>query len=156
MSNTEENITQSELKEAVEGIGKAFEEFKDAHQEKIAQIEKKGEADPLTEEKLKKIENRNGEIVISREKAKRAKSWKKMEKAFESKEEVKGIIISKCKGGFIVDVESCLCFLTGSQVDLKPLKNSLRIASSSKLIFEYPINIAGVHFLNTFSISPII
>ena len=46
-----------------------------------------------------------------------------MEKAFENKEEVKGIIISKCKGGFIVDVESCLCFLPGSQVDLRPLKN---------------------------------
>ena len=72
---------------------------------------------------LEKIENRDGEIVVSREKAKRAKSWKKMEKAFENKEEVKGIIISRCKGGFVVDVNSCLCFLPGSQVDLKPLKN---------------------------------
>ena len=72
---------------------------------------------------LEKIENRDGEVVVSREKARRAKSWKKMEKAFENKEEVKGVIISKCKGGFIVDVESCLCFLPGSQVDLKPLKN---------------------------------
>ncbi|MDC1476266.1 30S ribosomal protein S1 [Pelagibacteraceae bacterium] len=72
---------------------------------------------------LEKLENRDGEVVVSREKARRAKSWKKMEKAFESKEEVKGIIISKCKGGFIVDVDSCLCFLPGSQVDLKPLKN---------------------------------
>ena len=72
---------------------------------------------------LEKIENRDGEIVISREKAKRAKSWKKMEKAFENKEEVKGIIISKCKGGFAVNVDSCLCFLPGSQIDLRPLKN---------------------------------
>ena len=72
---------------------------------------------------LEKIENKNGEIVVSREKAKRAKSWKKMEKAFENKEEVKGIIISKCKGGFAVNVDSCLCFLPGSQVDLRPLKN---------------------------------
>ena len=72
---------------------------------------------------LEKIENRDGEIVVSREKAKRAKSWKKMEKAFENKEEVKGIIISKCKGGFAVNVDSCLCFLPGSQVDLRPLKN---------------------------------
>ena len=72
---------------------------------------------------LEKIENKFGEVVISREKARKAYSWKKMEKAFENKEEVKGIIISKCKGGFIVDVESCLCFLPGSQVDLKPLKN---------------------------------
>ena len=53
----EEKITQSELKETVERIGKAFEEFKSAHQEKLAQIEKKGEADPLTEEKLSKIES---------------------------------------------------------------------------------------------------
>ena len=72
---------------------------------------------------LEKIENRDGEIVVSREKARKASSWKKMEKAFANKEEVKGIIISRCKGGFVVNVESCLCFLPGSQVDLKPLKN---------------------------------
>ena len=72
---------------------------------------------------LEKIENRSGNIVVSREKARKVQSWKKMEKAFENKEEVKGIIISRCKGGFIVDVDSCLCFLPGSQVDLKPLKN---------------------------------
>jgi len=72
---------------------------------------------------LEKIENFSGDVVISREKARRAKTWKKMEKAFENKEEVKGIIISRCKGGFIVDVESCLCFLPGSQIDLKPLKS---------------------------------
>ena len=72
---------------------------------------------------LEKIENVSGDVVISREKARKAVSWKKMEKAFENKEEVKGVIISKCKGGFIVDVESCLCFLPGSQVDLRPLKN---------------------------------
>ena len=72
---------------------------------------------------LEKVENKSGDVVVSREKARKAHSWKKMEKAYENKEEVKGIIISKCKGGFIVDVESCLCFLPGSQVDLRPLKN---------------------------------
>tara|TARA_B100000029_G_scaffold451944_1_gene476851 strand:- start:158 stop:1873 length:1716 start_codon:yes stop_codon:yes gene_type:complete len=72
---------------------------------------------------LEKIENKFGDVVVSREKARMVQSWKKMEKAFENKEEVKGIIISRCKGGFIVDVESCLCFLPGSQVDLKPLKS---------------------------------
>ena len=72
---------------------------------------------------LERIENKNGEIVISREKARRAKAWKKMERAFENKEEVKGIIISRCKGGFVVNVESCLCFLPASQLDLRPLKN---------------------------------
>ena len=72
---------------------------------------------------LEKIENRDGEVVVSMEKARRANSWKKMEKAFENKEEVKGIIISKCKGGFAVNVDSCLCFLPGSQIDLRPSKN---------------------------------
>ena len=72
---------------------------------------------------LERIENKSGDVVISREKARKIYSWKKMEKAYENKEKVKGNIISKCKGGFIVDVESCLCFLPGSQVDLKPLKN---------------------------------
>jgi len=72
---------------------------------------------------LERLENKNGEIVVSREKARRAKSWKKMEKAYENKEEVKGIIISRCKGGFVVNVESCLCFLPASQLDLRPIKN---------------------------------
>ena len=72
---------------------------------------------------LEKIENKSGDVVVSREKARKAHSWKKMQKAFENKEKVKGVIISRCKGGFIVDVESCLCFLPGSQIDLKPLKN---------------------------------
>ena len=44
---------------------------------------------------LEKIENFAGDVVISREKARRAKTWKKMEKSFENKEEVKGIIISR-------------------------------------------------------------
>ncbi len=72
---------------------------------------------------LEKIENKHGEIVISREKARREKSWKKMEKAFENKEEVTGIIISRVKGGFCVNVDSCLCFLPASQLDLRPIKN---------------------------------
>ena len=72
---------------------------------------------------LEKIENKSGDVVVSREKARKAHSWKKMEKAYENKEKVQGTIISKCKGGFIVEVESCLCFLPGSQVDLRPLKN---------------------------------
>ena len=93
-----------------------IEEFKLSKE--IDKIEVGSKIDVL----LEKIENKNGDIVVSREKARRASSWKKMEKSFENQEEVQGIIISRCKGGFIVDVESCLCFLPGSQVDLKPLK----------------------------------
>ncbi|MDC6465219.1 30S ribosomal protein S1 [Pelagibacteraceae bacterium] len=76
---------------------------------------------------LERLEGKNGDIVVSREKARRAKSWKKMEKAFENKEEVQGIIISKCKGGFIVNVDSCLCFLPASQLDLRPLKDTAHL-----------------------------
>ncbi len=71
---------------------------------------------------LERIEGPNG-IVISREKAKRMGSWKRMEKAFKDEEEVEGIISNRCKGGMIVNVDSCLCFLPGSQIDSKPLKN---------------------------------
>jgi len=70
-----------------------------------------------------KLEDKKGDLVISREKAKKIKSWKKLEKAFENNEEVQGRIISKIKGGFVVDVQSSMCFLPGSQVDLKPQKN---------------------------------
>jgi small subunit ribosomal protein S1 len=93
-----------------------IEEFKLSKE--INKIEVGSKIDVL----LEKIENKHGDVVVSREKARRASSWKKMEKSFEKQEEVQGVIISRCKGGFIVDVESCLCFLPGSQVDLKPLK----------------------------------
>tara|TARA_B100001964_G_scaffold206084_1_gene236943 strand:+ start:87 stop:917 length:831 start_codon:yes stop_codon:yes gene_type:complete len=70
-----------------------------------------------------KLEDKKGDLVISREKARKLKSWKQLEKAFENKEEVQGQIVSKIKGGFIVEVQSSLCFLPGSQVDFKPQKN---------------------------------
>jgi len=70
-----------------------------------------------------KLEDKKGDLIISREKAKKIKSWKQLEKSFENNEEVQGRIISKIKGGFVVDVQSSMCFLPGSQVDLKPQKN---------------------------------
>ena len=70
-----------------------------------------------------KLEDKKGDLVISRERAKKMKSWKQLEKAYENKKEVQGQIVSKIKGGFVVDIQSSLCFLPGSQVDLKPLKN---------------------------------
>ena len=70
-----------------------------------------------------KLEDKKGDLIISREKAKKIKSWKQLEKAFENNQEVQGRIISKIKGGFVVDIQSSMCFLPGSQVDLKPQKN---------------------------------
>ncbi len=72
---------------------------------------------------LEKIESYKGDIVVSREKAKRLGSFEKMNKAFEDQKVVEGIITNKVRGGFIVNIDSCLCFLPGSQVDTKPIKN---------------------------------
>ena len=72
---------------------------------------------------LERIETYKGEILVSRERARRMGSWKKMEKAFEKQEEVEGIIQSKVRGGMVVNIDSCLCFLPGSQIDTKPLRN---------------------------------
>ena len=71
---------------------------------------------------LERIESFKGEIVISRDRARKMKAWKKMEKVFETKEELTGYITGKVKGGFICNVESLPCFLPSSQLDQKPLK----------------------------------
>ena len=73
---------------------------------------------------LERIEHpRTGEVIVSRQKARRQESWKRLEASFDKKEDVTGVIVSKVKGGLAVSVESCICFLPGSQVDTKPLKN---------------------------------
>ncbi len=73
---------------------------------------------------LERIESfKSGEIVVSREKARRMSQWVKMQKAFETQEEVEGVITNKVKGGMVVNVNSCLCFLPGSQISTTPLKN---------------------------------
>ena len=71
---------------------------------------------------LERIESFKGEIVISRDKARKMKAWKKMEQVFDSQEELTGYITGKVKGGFICTVESLPCFMPSSQVDQKPLK----------------------------------
>ncbi len=72
---------------------------------------------------LETLENKHGEIVVSRERAKRELSWKKMLSAFDQKTEVEGVIVGKVRGGFCVDTEGSLCFLPQSQVDIKPRRN---------------------------------
>ena len=71
---------------------------------------------------LDRIESFRGEIIISRDKARKIKAWKKMEKVFEMQEEVTGFITGKVKGGFIADVEGLPCFMPSSQIDVRPLK----------------------------------
>ena len=71
---------------------------------------------------LERIESFKGEIIISRDKAKKMKAWKKMEKVFETQEEMTGYITGKVKGGFIANVEGLPCFMPSSQIDVRPLK----------------------------------
>ena len=71
---------------------------------------------------LERIESFKGEIVISRDKARKMKAWKKMEKVFETQEEMTGFITGKVKGGFITTVEGLPCFMPSSQIDVRPLK----------------------------------
>ena len=74
---------------------------------------------------LEKIEDKNGEVIVSVSKAQKIRGWYILEKAFEENKNVKGKIVNKCKGGVIVehlDTKS-LMFCPGSQIDSKPLKS---------------------------------
>ena len=71
---------------------------------------------------LERIESFKGEIIISRDKARKMKAWKKMEKIFETKEEITAYITGKVKGGFIATVDGLPCFMPSSQIDVRPLK----------------------------------
>ncbi len=71
---------------------------------------------------LERIESFKGEIIISRDKARKMKAWKKMENVFETQEEMTGYITGKVKGGFITSVEGLPCFMPSSQIDVRPLK----------------------------------
>ena len=71
---------------------------------------------------LERIESFKGEIIISREKARRMAAWKKMEKIFETQEELTGYITGRVKGGYICVVDGLPTFMPASQIDLRPLK----------------------------------
>ena len=74
---------------------------------------------------LEKIEDRNGEVLVSASKALKIKGWDKLVEAYEKNEPIMGKITSKCKGGCIVEHidTGSLMFLPGSQIDSKPLKD---------------------------------
>ena len=74
---------------------------------------------------LEKIEDRNGEVLVSANKAHKIKGWNKLVEAYEKNEPIMGKITSKCKGGCIVEHidTGSLMFLPGSQISDKPLKD---------------------------------
>ena len=73
---------------------------------------------------LDALEDGFGETRLSREKAKRARIWTALEKAFEGEEIIKGLISGKVKGGFTVDIGEIRAFLPGSLVDVRPVRDA--------------------------------
>ena len=72
---------------------------------------------------IERVENALGEAVLSREKARREESWTRLEKAFQDSGRVSGVIFGRVKGGFTVDLDGAVAFLTGSQVDVRPVRD---------------------------------
>ncbi len=72
---------------------------------------------------VERIENQNGEAVLSREKARREEAWVQLEKAYKAGEKVTGQIFGRVKGGFTVDLNGAVAFLPGSQVDIRPVRD---------------------------------
>ena len=109
------NFVVVDCKAKMEGMI-PLEEFKDKNE--LSKLKVGSQIDVY----LERIESFKGEIIISREKAIKMKTWKKMEKVFETQEEMTGYITGKVKGGFIATVEGLPCFMPSSQIDVRPLK----------------------------------
>ncbi|MBL2056196.1 S1 RNA-binding domain-containing protein, partial [Klebsiella pneumoniae] len=73
------------------------------------------------------LDNGMGQTVLSREKAKRAETWTKLENFFEDGEIVTGVISGKVKGGFTVDIGPVRAFLPGSLVDTRPIRDTTHL-----------------------------
>src|SRR4051794_37440954 len=71
---------------------------------------------------LERMEDKNGEASLSREKARREEAWTQLEKNFQANERVTGTIFGRVKGGFTVDLNGAVAFLPGSQVDIRPVR----------------------------------
>ncbi len=72
---------------------------------------------------LERMEGRDGEAMLSREKAKREESWGVLQQSFDKGAHVTGIISGRVKGGFTVDLSGAMAFLPGSQVDIRPVRD---------------------------------
>ena len=72
---------------------------------------------------VERYEDRDGSIVLSREKARREEAWTNLEKSFTANQRVNGVIFGRVKGGFTVDLGGAVAFLPGSQVDIRPVRD---------------------------------
>src|SRR3954470_11103625 len=72
---------------------------------------------------LERMEDKNGEASLSREKARREEAWTQLEKSFQANERGTGQVFGRVKGGFTVDLDGAVAFLPGSQVDIRPVRD---------------------------------
>ena len=72
---------------------------------------------------VERMEDKNGQAVLSRDKARREEAWGLLEASFEKQERVTGVIFGKVKGGFTVDLSGATAFLPGGQVDIRPVRD---------------------------------
>ncbi len=70
-----------------------------------------------------RVENSNGEAMLSRDRARREAAWDKLEAEFSESARVDGVIFGRVKGGFTVDLSGAVAFLPGSQVDIRPVRD---------------------------------
>lgn len=70
-----------------------------------------------------RVENANGEAMLSRDRARREAAWDKLEAEFVQSARVEGVIFGRVKGGFTVDLDGAVAFLPGSQVDIRPVRD---------------------------------
>lgn len=70
-----------------------------------------------------RMEDKDGLVVLSRDKARREEAWTLLERSFEAKEHVNGVIFDRVKGGFTVDLKGAVAFLPRSQLDIRPIKD---------------------------------
>ena len=81
---------------------------------------------------LERMEDKNGEAQLSREKARREEAWTLLEKSFQANERVTGVIFGRVKGGFTVDLSGAVAFLPGSQVDIRPVRDITPLLGSQQ------------------------
>ena len=72
---------------------------------------------------VERYEDKDGLVMLSREKARREEAWNQLERCFKNNERINGTIFGRVKGGFIVDLSGAVAFLPGSQVDIRPVRD---------------------------------
>jgi len=93
---------------------------------------------------LERMEDKNGEAVLSRDKARREEAWIELEKAFNDTQRVTGTIFGRVKGGFTVDLGGAVAFLPGSQVDIRPVRDVTPLLNKDEPFgYRHPANLGG-------------